>query len=580
MKRFLTNILALLFVGAAASAHTISVGKVFHRQGVETEQSTSGKTATSAAVKISSEDLTRYAGNSLQTVRVALPSVKIYVDSVVVWVRSSLDGENLAQGKATRFNDSYATIAQGWNEVKLTSPVALTESTTDLYVGYTYYQRTKVCATQWVSEDNATGSYLKLDPTADWKEHKGYNLAIEAGIDGDNMPQNDVWLMATRGLISDDGTRRIEARLYNRGQRATTSLHFNMSGTKYNGATTQFEEIEPDQLDTLVFDLKDAENLESNSKLTVELDQVNGTTDEYAADNKASCLFNFLRIVLVEEFTTEKCPNCPRAAGYLHDLLESSDVMLNIAAVCHHSGYNTDGFTTPTDLAYEWFYNAGGSTYAPALMYNRMNMGTTPVTGARSKDYVEACVKAIADQETALSLVAEATASADNKTVTVTVNGTRLKPFGKTDQRITVFLTEDNVLSTEGQAGAGTDTYYHQHIMRGINATWGDSIVWDGDNFEYTCSFNIDPTWKPADLKVIASVGDYDSSDPTNCQIENNAVATPEGWTDGIATESVTTETATPVAYFTLDGRQVSRPASGITIVKYSNGTVKKVNNI
>ncbi len=577
MKRLFLDILMLVALCSAVSAHTIGVGNVNRQPGESTELQAAGKTNCSAAVRLDASKLARYAGNGIKTVRVSLPATKLFVDSVVVWVRSSLDGDNLSQGKITRFADDYPNLSEGWNEVELAKPVDLTEATEELYMGYTYYQRTKVCATRWAKREDAAGSFVKLGGDAAWQEEKGYDIAIEAGIDGSAMPVNDVWLMGARGLISDDGTRRIEARLYNRGQQQATSLHFKMEGTQYSSSTLQYAEIAPDCLDTIVFDIKGAEALTVNSKLNLELDEVNGKADAYPDDNKASCIFNYLRIVLIEEFTTEQCPNCPRAAEYLHELLESSDVMMNMAVVCHHSGYHTDSFTTQTDLDYEWFYNAGGATYAPALMYNRMSLGNSPLTGPFGKDVIAQYVKSIANKESSLALVAEAAVSDDNATMTVTVKGKRLQAYGNTDQRITVFLTEDNVLSVDGQAGSGTDTYYHQHVMRRINATWGESLTWKGDDFEYTCTFTVDPAWKPSDLKVVASVGDYDSTSPNNCQIENNAVAIPEGWTDGIHKPSTGNVVAKPVAYYTMDGQVLSKPAQGITLVKMSDGTVRKV---
>ena len=577
MKRLFLDILMLFAVCSVASAHTIGVGNVNRQPGELTELQATGKTNCSAAVRLDASKFVRYAGNSIKTVRVSLPATKLFVDSVVVWVRSSLDGNNLSQGKITRFADDYPNLSEGWNEVTLANPIELTEATGELYVGYTYYQRTKVCATRWVKREDAAGSYVKLSGDAEWQEKKGYDIAIEAGIDGSAMPANDVWLMGARGLISDDGTRRIEARLYNRGQQQATSLQFKMEGSQYSGSTLQYAEIAPDCLDTIVFDIKGAEALAANSKLSLELDEVNGKADAYPDDNKANCLFNYLRIVLIEEFTTEQCPNCPRAAEYLHDLLESSDVMMNMAVVCHHSGYHTDSFTTQADLDYEWFYNADGATYAPALMYNRMPLGKSPVVGAYSKDVVEQYIKSIANKESSLALVAEAAVSDNNATMTVTVTGKRLQPYGNTEQRITVFLTEDNVLSVDGQAGSGTETYYHQHIMRRVNSTWGEPITWNGDDFQYTCTFSVDPAWKPSDLKVVASVGDYDSTSPNNCQIENNAVAIPEGWTDGIHKTSTDKGVAKPVAYFTMDGQMLKQPARGVTLVKMSDGTVRKV---
>lgn len=577
------TILALWLLAASAIpalAHTISVGYAWHQEGSYSGLETQGKTSCDAALLLGNDMLGRYAGNEIRSVRVSLPATKVYVDSVVVWVRQSLDGENLASGKITRFkNDGQGNITAGWNDVALSKPVAIAAGS-DYYVGYTYYQRTKVCATRLLGQKHDGVSFVRLGSDAAWTETADGTLAIEAGVDGSLMPDYDVWLMSTRGLVLADGTRQVEARMYNRGQQPVSDITFSLSGSGYDASSVQQVAVQPDQLDTLIFNLDNAEALDPGASLDVEASRVNGEADGYMADNRTTCLLNYLRIVLVEEFTTEQCPNCPRAAEALHDILEGGNTLArNIAAVCHHSGYHTDAFTTQTDIDYMWFYNDNGDTFAPAMMFDRRafretGVGPTPVNSVGDKTSIENYVRSIADNESALVLQANAQMAADGKSVDVEVKGCKLRDFGTGDKRVTVFLTEDNVLAN-GQAGSGSSVYYHQHVMRGINATWGAPVVWNGDEFSYTCSLPVDAAWKQADLKVVASVGDYDSSDPGNCRIENSAVAIPVGTTaisavaDGGAAKTV-------VAYYSADGTRIDTPRRGLCIVKYSDGTTQK----
>lgn len=577
------TILALWLLAASAVpalAHTISVGYALHREGNYSGIEAQGKTSCDAAVLIGGDMLGRYAGNEIRSVRVSLPSTKVYVDSVVVWVRQSLDGENLASAKITRFkNDGFGNISAGWNDVELSSPVSIAGGS-GYYVGYTYYQRTKVCATRLLEPERGGVSFVRLGGDAGWTETTGGTLAIEAGVDGSLMPDNDVWLMSTRGLVLADGTRQIEARVYNRGQRPVDDITFSCASAGYNDSSVQRAAIQPDRLDTIIFNLDNAGSLAPGSSLDVEAARVNGGADGYPADNSATCQFNYLRIVLVEEFTTEQCPNCPNAAAALHEILEGGNALArNIAAVCHHSGYHTDAFTTQTDIDYLWFYNEDGGSFAPAMMYDRRplsetSVGPTPVNSFGGKATIEKYVRSISDEESALVLQASARMSADAKSVDIEVKGRKLRDFGTGDKRVTVFLTEDNVLAN-GQAGSGSSVYYHQHVMRAINATWGAPVVWSGDAFTYTCSLPVDAAWKLADLKVVASVGDYDSSNPGNCRIENSAVAVPSG-TTAIATVADSGTAKTVVGYYTADGSRMDTTRRGLCIVKYSDGTTRK----
>ncbi len=578
-----TIILLALFTTLFTSlaAHTIGVGYVNKQVGVNSDIRVAGKGCASVAVKIAPEDLKLYLGNQIQTVRVSMPETKKFVDSIVVWVRKDLNGENLATGKATRFSDDgFADLKGDWNEVALSQPYTF-PANTPLYVGYTYYQRTRVVASRVVNTKRAETSYVQLGADADWDEYSDGTLAIEAGVDGPTMPQNDFWLMSTKGFILGDGTRQIEARVYNRGQEASSTLTFTATGASLNYTSNVNAQILSDQLDTLLINLPAGTELMPGDIINVNLAQVNGNDDVNASNNSCDATFNYLRIVLLEEFTTERCPNCPAAAEKIHNLLYGPDnLQRQVAVVCHHAGYHTDGFTTSTDLAYEWFYNNDGNTYAPALMYNRKpqtttSEGTSPVTGAGTQESIKQQIEDVINQESALVITAQASYEDDDTRINVTVTGKRLRSFGVTDPRITVFLTEDNVLA-ESQAGTGSDTYYHQHLMRGINNTWGEVISWEGDTFTYSCAFDLDEEWKKNDLKVIAAVGDYDSTNPGNCQIENTALVKPYSATGIKDVDRQKTE-STPTAYYSTNGQRLLQPQKGINIVRLSDGTTRKV---
>lgn len=87
------------------------------------------------------------------------------------------------------------------------------------------------------------------------------------------------------------------------------------------------------------------------------------------------------RRVLIEEFTTEHCPNCPRAINTLEQCFEHGygDSM---AVMAHHVGYHEDWLTVEADNELLWFYDPTGAsgTYAPAVMLDRTVSGGN-VTG-------------------------------------------------------------------------------------------------------------------------------------------------------------------------------------------------------
>lgn len=297
--------------------------------------------------------------------------------------------------------------------------------------------------------------------------------------------------------------------------------------------------------------------------------------DENPADNSAEATFEvmekaFRRTVLVEEFTTEKCPNCPAAAIKLHSVLSNPAYSDRVVAVCHHVGYYTDWLTIPESEPYMWFYNASG-TYAPAMMADRESTEepNTPVFFPSSESQLKGIFDARLAEPSPVSVTVSS--SVDGKNVAVSVIGERVADTCE-DTRLTVYLVENDVVAAN-QAGGGQD-YIHQHVLRAVNTTWGDPIDWTGDTFSREYSFELKDRWNAANMQVVAFVSRYDAEDPLKCGVENAAVL-PLG-SSGIDAVADSAERV-PVAYFGIDGTKYStRPEKGIFITLFSDGTTSK----
>jgi hypothetical protein len=109
--------------------------------------------------------------------------------------------------------------------------------------------------------------------------------------------------------------------------------------------------------------------------------------------------------------------------------------------------------------------------------------------------------------------------------IVVSTKSERTWDFCDTPARITLILTEDNI-AAKSQSGAN-GSFTHQHVSRAVNETWGAVLEWNDNKASYSYTFDLDSSWKKEDLKVVAFVSGYDSSDPTNCTVENAAVTVP-----------------------------------------------------
>jgi len=275
--------------------------------------------------------------------------------------------------------------------------------------------------------------------------------------------------------------------------------------------------------------------------------------------------FKTLKRVLVEEFTTESCGNCPRVAGYLSTILASEDYADRVIAVCHHAGYYTDWLTTTWDQELLWLY--GGSTYAPGMMFDRAPLfgsedSPSPVTCPSYQDIVDAIDYQLT-QPVHASITIQPTYDATARRLSVTVTGVRDHEFGSTPMRLTVYVVENDI-EAHSQSGA-TGTYYQQHVNRLTNATWGDVIEWDGDAFTMDYTFDIEPEWKQDRMQIVALVGGYDASDNASCQIDN-AEAVPFPSVSGVIDLAQDQPNTADDRCYDLCGRVIDQPTQGFYI--------------
>ena len=93
------------------------------------------------------------------------------------------------------------------------------------------------------------------------------------------------------------------------------------------------------------------------------------------------------------------------------------------------------------------------------------------------------------------------------------------------------------------------------------------------DKASYNYTFNLDPSWKIDDLKVVAFVSGYDDKDATNCTVENVATVA-LGQSASAVDEVVADNRIIQVSYYDLSGQKVNKPSKGVyvQIVKYADG--------
>lgn len=483
---------------------------------------TSGEQVNSAATLFTADDLAGYEGNQICSIRAGLAS-RLNVDELTVWVRTELDGPNLAQGTVN-------SLTKGWMDIDLESEYTIPEAT-PLYIGYSYHQKKAAKCISLVEGQCEGGFYMQVADEA-WEDKSDLGvMSIEAVVKGDHLPQYDLDLLAVNtannyvvgtplSLVLTVKNRAAETIT---GFTADVKIDGQLQATLHGdcqleyGATQQFEfSIETGLTDK-----------EVGAQLEVCITDLDNGTDARPANNSQSTRFNvvlheYVRHMLIEEFTSEACVNCPPAAAMVHEMLETPGYAERVSVVCHHAGYYTDWLSTNNAEDYCWFFNEGGATYAPAFMWDRLKIeGKSPVTNRPSE---LSSMLSIIDQRLAMNsccyVDASASYDADAMKLKVKVNGDRSMSFCNTPARVTVFVTEDNI---KARAQSGSDgNFYHQHALRSYNSTFGTIIEWkENDTFEYECELTMKSSWKLEDCHIVAFVASYDTNDPCNCEVEN-----------------------------------------------------------
>ena len=319
----------------------------------------------------------------------------------------------------------------------------------------------------------------------------------------------------------------------------------------------------------------------SNTAMTVSLKALDNGTDEIAGNNSVQAKIALVKKVLIEEFTTELCSNCPDAAASLHEVLESEAYKNRAVAVCHHAGFYTDFLTKPCDSALVSLYSLG---YAPAMMYDRYPMFSGVVHGfTGTVESIKASIDKRISEEACYALGFDVKYAEDTKVVKVNVSVERQKSSSSLPQRLLVWLTEDEVLS-QNQRGA-TGNFKHKHVIREYNNTFGENIEWNGTRFSKDYEFTVDKEWKLGNLNIVASVADHDSENPNNRIVVNTELLSLR-FLDKSGVEAIDDDSpAKSVEYYNLNGCKTTETApKGIYIKKtvYESGrtSVEKVVNL
>jgi len=220
------------------------------------------------------------------------------------------------------------------------------------------------------------------------------------------------------------------------------------------------------------------------------------------------------RNVLLEDFTGQKCPNCPAAAVIAHDLKAQYGDRLVVVAL--HAGFYsipdqagdfTTDFRTTESVDLNSYFSISQYGY-PMGMVNRTEYNGFPVV---VKDDWATAV----EEQLELSALAEITISntynATSRQLDCILETEFLDNLEGT-YNICAFITESGIISPQQTKEGINLTYEHNHMLRGsLSGTWGDLVGADGlavsgSVLTNNYTFTLPDGWNADNCEVVAFI--------------------------------------------------------------------------
>ncbi|MBR4924733.1 MAG: Omp28 family outer membrane lipoprotein [Prevotella sp.] len=209
------------------------------------------------------------------------------------------------------------------------------------------------------------------------------------------------------------------------------------------------------------------------------------------------------RCVLIEDYTGQRCINCPNANDEIHRLQEQygDDAVISVAIHCGPLAFYTNnrflGLRTETGDEY---YDYWKVEYQPIGQVNRTGL----------LDYTSWNGKIREELQKTAPVDINVTSQLAGRTLSIETSlmGIEESFVGK----LQLWLVEDNITAFQMMPdGSRQDDYLHQHVFRtAVNGTWGEDVsIGEGETvIRSHQDITIPDDWNIDNLSVIAFVYD------------------------------------------------------------------------
>lgn len=211
------------------------------------------------------------------------------------------------------------------------------------------------------------------------------------------------------------------------------------------------------------------------------------------------------RAILIEDFTGQRCVNCPDAHKVMEDLEKQYNVHgLYVIPVSIHAG----GFAIKESrggLATE-----AGEEYNAHWGINSWPQGVVDRRGGATT-FDQWPTLALRDMSLPATMAVDITAEKDESVGGAYINVT-VNPEVSQSASLQVWVIENGIIATQSSNSGTIADYEHNNVFRAaVNGTWGEEIAFTaGEPVERGYSLAFAEKWNPDNLCIVAFVYDKD----------------------------------------------------------------------
>ena len=220
------------------------------------------------------------------------------------------------------------------------------------------------------------------------------------------------------------------------------------------------------------------------------------------------------RVVLIEYLTGVKCPNCPKATAVLKNI--ESTFPGKTAVVAIHGRLQTEplkeskfDFRAPIATQLENFHSP--FLGKPSALLNRNKFIDEPFKPVDLVDLWPSYIQEILQQEDLIDILLSTQYNPTTRIVTLQASLLPKNTISK-QMKISVFVTEGEIIDAQETIGSIIAEYKHENILRAmLTNVAGDDIqepLVKASPLLKSYSYTIPETFKPENMEIVIAIAD------------------------------------------------------------------------